>query len=80
MDHGMKTFQKMNWPIIIAENIIKCKRLVGSELPYVVLISNFIEYFEVRTTDEVQDDTIVRRNCYIKKKYLQKLGMRKAGN
>jgi hypothetical protein len=70
----------MNWPVIIAETMMKSKRLVEAELPYAVLISKFLKYFEISTDGEVKDDTTVRRNCHIKQKHIEKLGMKKIGN
>ena len=78
--HGLKTCQKMNWPLIIAENIMKSKRLVEYELPYALLISKIIKHFDINTDDEVIDHTSANRNSLITKKHLEKLGMKKVGN
>lgn len=59
---------------------MKSKRLVDYEIPYIVVIPKFIEHFKIDTTDEISDNTSVRRNCEIKKKHLDKLGMRRIGN
>ena len=78
--HGLKTCQKMNWPLIIAENIMKSRRLVDYELPYALLISKIINHFQIDTDDEVTDRTSARRNSLITKKHVEKLGMKKIGD
>ena len=75
--HSLKTCQKMNWPLIIAENIMKSRRLVDYKLPYVLLISKIIR---INTDDEVTNITSARRNSYITKKHVEKLGMKKIGD
>jgi len=44
---------KVNWVSVIKEHIIKIRRKVEYRIPYAVLISHFIEYFEVDTEGEV---------------------------
>lgn len=77
--HGLKTCQKMNWPVLIAETIMKSKRLVEAELPYALLISRILKHFNVCTKDEVTHRTSANRNSLITKKQLEKLGMKKVG-
>jgi len=44
---------KVNRVIVIKEHIIKIRRKVEFRIPYAVLISHFIEYFEIDTDGEV---------------------------
>jgi len=44
---------QVNWVSVIKEHIIKIRRKVEYKIPYVVLISHFIEYFEIDTEGEV---------------------------
>jgi len=44
---------KVNWVSVIKEHIIKITRKVEFKIPYVVLLSHFIEYFEIDTDREV---------------------------
>ena len=78
--YGLKTCQRMNWPLVIAETMMKSKRLVEAELPYAVLISKILEHFEVPVKGEVTHRTSANRNSYITKKHLEKLGMKKVGD
>ena len=77
--HGLKTCQRMNWPLVIAETMMKSKRLAEAELPYAVLISKILKHFDVSVKDEVTHRTSANRNSYITKKHLEKLGMKKTG-
>jgi len=44
---------KVNWINVIKEHISKTKKKPKYRIPYVVLISNFIEHFEVDVEGEV---------------------------
>ena len=65
--------------MVIAETMMKSKRLAEAELPYAVLISKILKHFDVSVKDEVTHKTSANRNSYITKKHLEKLGMKKMG-
>jgi len=44
---------KVNWINVIKKHIFKIEKKPKYRIPYVVLISNFIEYFEVDVEGEV---------------------------
>jgi len=44
---------KVNWINVIKEHITKTKKKPEYNIPYVVFLSNFIEYFEVDVEGEV---------------------------
>ena len=44
---------KVNWVSVIKEHIIKIRKTVEYKIPYAILISQFIEYFEIDTDGEV---------------------------
>ena len=44
---------KVNWPSVIGMQLEKAKRLMDYRIPYVVLISKFIQYFKVRDKGEL---------------------------
>jgi len=44
---------KVNWVRVIKEHIIKIRKKVEYKIPYVVLISQFIENFKIDTNGEV---------------------------
>jgi len=44
---------KMNWPSVIGMQLEKAKRLMDYKIPYVVLISKFIQYFKVPDEGEL---------------------------
>ena len=43
----------MNWPSVIGMQLEKAKRLMDYKIPYVVLISKFIQYFKVPDEGEL---------------------------
>jgi len=43
----------VNWVSTIKEHIIKIRKKVEFRIPYIVLISQFIEYFKIDTDGEV---------------------------
>jgi len=44
---------KVNWPFVIGMQLEKAKRLMDYRIPYVVLISKFIQYFKVPDEGEL---------------------------
>jgi len=44
---------QVNWVSVIKEHLQKIRKKVEYRTPYVVLISQFIEYFEIDTDEEV---------------------------
>jgi len=44
---------KVNWINVIKEHITKTKKRHEYRIPYVVLITNFIKYFEVDVEGEI---------------------------
>ena len=42
---------------MLHDHMLKAKRLTGLKLPYVVLMSKFIEYFGVDVEDELEKST-----------------------
>jgi len=44
---------KVNWPSVIVIQFEKAKRLMDYRIPYVVLISKFIQYFKVPDEGEL---------------------------
>ena len=44
---------QVNWISVIKEYLIKIRKKVEYKIPYIVLISQFIEYFEIDTEKEV---------------------------
>jgi len=76
--YGLKSEIQMNWVLLIEDIILKCRRLVDYEFPYVVLASRFIDYFKVVVSNEIVDYT--KASSEITKRHLKKLGMRYANH
>jgi len=58
--------------------MLKAKRLTNFRLPYVMLVSKFIEYFGVDVEDEVEESTgLFNQTSYLN---LRKMGFTKVGN
>ena len=72
--HCIKSGMKVNWVSIIGEVMKKAKRSVTYKFPYAVLISKFMEHFEVNLLSEVTDSTVT--DCEIGAKHLVKMGLR----
>jgi len=66
---------KVNWIYVIKDHMMKSKRLPDYRLPYAVLISRFLEHFEVDLDDEVTE--MVKPNSEISHFTLRKLGLMK---
>ena len=72
--YGLKSGIKMNWVRLIENIMLKSHRLVDYEFPYVVLVSRFIDYFNVDVSNEIVDFT--KASSEITEWNLKKLGMR----
>jgi len=58
--------------------MLKAKRLTDLRLPYVVLVSKFIEYSQVDMEDELEESKgILNQTSYLN---LHKMGFTKVGN
>ena len=64
----------MNWVLLIENIMLKCRRLVDYEFPYVVLASRFIDYFKVDASNEIMDFT--KAFSEIIERHLKKLSIR----
>ena len=69
---------QVDWIFVLREHILKAKRLTDFRLPYVALVSKFIEYFGVDVEDELEESTgILNQTSY---QNLHKMGFTKLGN
>ena len=55
---------QVDWIYLFRDHMLKAKRLTDFRLPYVVLVSKFIEYFGIDVEDELEDSIGVL-NCNI---------------
>jgi len=69
---------KVNWVSVIKEHIIKIRRKVEFRIPYVVLISHFIDYFEIDTDTEVVE--LVTTQNEVSASTLNKIGLIKVND
>jgi len=69
---------QVNWVSVIKEHIIKIRKKIKYKIPYVVLISHFIEYFEIDTEGEVVE--MVKAQNKISVATLSKIGLKKVNN
>ena len=76
--YGLKSSINMNWVLLIEDIMLKSRRLVDYEYPYVVLASRLIDYFNDDVSNEIVDFTKVASE--IIKRHLKKLGMRYVDN
>ena len=53
IQHNMQ----VDWIYVLRDHVLKAKRLTNFRLPYVVLVSNFIKYFEIDVEDELEEST-----------------------
>jgi len=68
----------IDWTYTIRDHMMKAKRLTNFKLPYVVLISNFIEYFEADVEGELEESTTLLN--HISTLNIHKMGFTKLGN
>jgi len=69
---------KVNQVSVIQEHIIKIRRKIKYRIPYVVLISHFIKYFEIDTEGEVVES--VKAQNEISATTLSKIGLKKVND
>jgi len=69
---------QVNWVSVIKEHIIKIRRKVEYRIPYVVLISHFIEYFGIDTEGELLE--LVKTQNEISAATLSKIGLTKVND
>ena len=69
---------QMDWMYVIRDHMLKAKRLTNFRLPYVVLVSKFIEYFGIDVEDELEESTGLLNHT--SNQNLQKMGFLKVGN
>jgi len=69
---------KVNWVSLVKEHIIKIKRKVEFRIPYSILISHFIEYFEIDTDGEVVE--LVKAQNEVATATLNKIGLIKVND
>ena len=60
------------------DHMLKAKRLTDFRLPYVVLVSKFIEYFAINVEDELEESTGLLNHT--SNQNLHKMGFLKVGN
>ena len=58
--------------------MLKAKRLTDFRLPYVVLVSKFIEYFGIKVKNELEESTRLLNHTF--NQILHKMGFLKVGN
>ena len=46
---------KVNWVNVMKEHMLKSKRLVDYRFPYTIMVSMFLDYFEVDVKDELNE-------------------------
>jgi len=69
---------KVNWVSVIKGHVIKIRRKVELKIPYVVLISHFIDYFEIDTDGEVVE--LVKAQNEVTTTTLSKIGLIKVND
>ena len=69
---------KVNWPYVIAEQMEKGKRLSDYRLPYVVLISKFLQNCFIPLEGELEEP--LKQTCEISKSTLNKIGLTQDNN
>jgi len=69
---------KVNWVNVIREHIFKAGKKLEYRIPYVILLSNFIEYFEIDVEGEVVEE--VKALNQISTTNLTKIGLKKMKN
>jgi len=74
----LMTKTKVNWVNVIREHIFKVNKKLEYCIPYVVLLSSFIEYFEIDIEGEVIEE--VKSLDQISAATLNKIGLRKVNN
>ena len=68
----------MDWIYVFRDHMLKAKRLTNFRLPYVVLVSKFIEYFGIDVEDELEESTGLLNHT--SNQNLHNMGFLKVGN
>jgi len=63
---------------VFRDHMLKAKRFTDFRLPYVVLVSKFIEYFGIDVEDELEESTGLLNHTF--NQNLHKMGFLKVGN
>jgi len=69
---------QVDWIYVFRDHMLKAKRLKDFRLPYVVLVSKFIEYFGIDVEDELEESTGLLNHT--SNQNLHKMGFIKVGN
>jgi len=69
---------QVDWIYMFRDHMLKTKRLTDFRLPYLVLVSKFIEYFGIYVEDELEEST--RLLNHTSNQNLHKVGFLKVGN
>jgi len=69
---------QVDWIYVFRDHMLKAKRLMDFRLPYVVLVSKFIEYFGIDVEDELEESIGLLN--HISNQNLHKMGFLKVGN
>ena len=69
---------QVDWIFVLCDHMLKAKRLRNFRLPYVILVSKFIEYFGIDVEDELKDSTGLLNHT--SNQNLHKMGFLKVGN
>jgi len=78
LTHCLMSKTQLNWVNVIRDNIFKIKKKPEYRIPYVVLISSFIEYYEIDVEEEVVKE--VKALNEISTATLNKIGLKKVNN
>jgi len=74
----LMTKTKVNWVNVIREHLFKVSEKLEYHIPYVVLLSSFIDYFEIDVMGEVVEE--VKTLNQISSAILNKIGLKKMKN
>jgi len=76
--YHLMTKINVNWVNVIREHLFKVGKKLEYHIPYVILLSNFIDYFEIDVEDEVTEE--VKALNQISAINLTKIGLKKMKN
>ena len=66
---------KVNWVSVIKEQLVRIRKKPEFKVPYAMLISNFIEYYDIDVENELSEE--VKAHCEITVATLNKIGLKK---
>ena len=69
---------QVDWIYVLRNHMLKAKRLMDFRLPYMVLVSKFIEYFRIDVEDELEESTGLMNHT--SNQNLHKMGLLKVAN